>query len=320
MEPTTVAVLGTRYTDLSVEENILGPRGVRIVTGDGNDVAEQAAGAVVILAGSGPRFDSGVIEQLTCRGIVRYGVGFERIDLEAAARSGIWVANVPDYGTDAVALHAVTLLLVSLRLVVAADAHVKAGGWGLADLRPLHAPDTLTVGIVGAGRIGRRVAELLAQFRFTRLAHDAYRDAADGLPGVRGTSLDELLSASDAVTLHAPALPGDRPLIGPPELSRMKPGAILVNTARGSLVDEDALIEGLARGRPARAALDVFGAEPPEIARFERVFDRVVFTPHMAWYTEESELDLRTKAAQEALRIIDGQTPLNIAARPQGVA
>jgi D-3-phosphoglycerate dehydrogenase / 2-oxoglutarate reductase len=319
VEPTTVAVLGTRFIDLSVEENVLGPRGVRIVTGDGTDVVEQAAGAVVVLAGSGPRFDRDVIERLTCRGIVRYGVGLETIDLEAAASSGIWVANVPDYGTDAVALHAVTLLLVSLRLVVVADAHVKAGGWGLADLRPLHAPDALTVGIVGAGRIGGRVAELLAPFRFTRLAYDAYTQAAYGLPGVRATSLDELLSASDAVTLHAPALPTEAPLLGRAELSRMKPGAILVNTARGSLIDEDALIEGLIRGRPARAALDVFDDEPPEIARFEPVFDRVVFTPHMAWYTEESEFDLRTKAAREALRIIDGLAPLHAASRPQGV-
>lgn len=317
MEPTIVAVLGTRYADLAVEEAVLGPRGVRIVTGDGTDVAAQAAGAAVVLAGSKPRFDSGVIERLTCRGIVRYGVGVDRIDLEAAARSGIWVASVPDYGTDAVALHAVTLILASLRLLVPADANVKAGGWSLTDLRPLHAPDALTVGIVGAGRIGRRVAELLAPFRFTRLAHDPYTDA--GLD-VRTTSLEELLSASDVVTLHAPALPSDEPLLGRAELSRMKPGAILVNTARGSLVDEHALIEGLARGRPARAALDVFDTEPPEIARFEPVIDKVILTPHMAWYTEESELDLRIKAAHEALRIIEGRAPLHVAARPQGVA
>lgn len=321
-ESSTVAILGTRFPDYSVEERILGPHGVRLQGGDGGDpenIATLAAGAAVVLAGSHARFDARVIEQLSCLGIVRYGVGVESIDLDAAARAGMWVAYVPDYGTEAVALHTVTLALASLRRLPSADAIVRVGGWEFSDLGPLHVPQSLTVGIVGFGRIGRRVAELLAPFGFTLLVHDAYIEPTVGKSAVRSVSLEELLSSSDVVTLHAPGSPTGRPLLGSMELARLKAGSVLVNTARGSLVDEAALINGLARGTPAMAALDVFAVEPPG-DRFEQVADRVIFTPHMAWYTEESELDLRTKAAHEALRILRGETPLNAAARPWNAA
>jgi D-3-phosphoglycerate dehydrogenase len=315
-------VLGTPYVDLSVEEAILAPRGVELVAGGGatpEDVVAQAADADVILTGSAPRFDASVIERLECRGIVRYGVGVETVDLEAAARAGMWVAYVPDYGTDAVALHAVTLLLAAIRRLPAADALVKRGAWGLRELRPLHSPDALTAGIVGFGRIGRRVAELLGPFGFSLSAHDAYVDVSRA-PGVRSATLDEIITSSDAITLHLPARHDGRPLLGAAELARMKPGAVLINTARGSLIDQDALIDGLQRGTPAIAALDVFESEPPASGVFADVADRVLLTPHMAWYTEESELDLRTKAAHEVVRILQGAAPLHVAARPSEVA
>jgi D-3-phosphoglycerate dehydrogenase len=314
----TIAILGTRYRDLSVEESVLGSRGVTLVAGEGatpDDVVAEAAGAVVVLAGARPRFDAGVVSRLECRGIVRYGVGVESVDLEAATRAGMWVAYVPDYGTDAVALHAVTLALAALRRLIAADATVKSGGWGIAELRPLRAPHNLTAGIIGFGRIGRRVAELLAPFGFTTLAHDAFEDVGSFGTAVKSASFEVLLATSDVVTLHLPARPDGRALLGEEEIGRLKAGAILVNTARGSLLDQDALIRGLAEGAPAIAALDVFESEPPGNA-FEGVADRVILTPHMAWYTEESELDLRTKAAHEALRILEGREPLNVAARP----
>jgi D-3-phosphoglycerate dehydrogenase / 2-oxoglutarate reductase len=321
-ESRTVAILGTRYVDFSVEEAVLGPHGVRLVGGDGasaDEVVSQAAGATVVLAGSEPRFDAGVIERLECRGIVRYGVGVESVDLDKAAGAGMWVAYVPDYGTDAVALHTVTLLLAALRRLITADAAVKAGGWGIDDLRPLHGPQATAVGIIGFGRIGRRVAELLEPFGFTLTAHDAYVDvSSSGLP-VREASLDEIVATSDAITLHAPGRPDGVPLLGRPELGRLKEKAVLVNTARGSLIDQSALIQGLLRGTPAVAALDVFEPEPPGKS-FAEVADRVILTPHMAWYTQESELDLRTKAAHEALRILDGEAPLHAAARPTEAA
>ena len=317
---TTVAVLGTRYVDLSIEEAILGSAGVAIRAGDGasgDAIVEQAAGAAVILAGSAPRFDAAVIERLDCVGIVRCGVGVESIDLDAARRVGLWIAYVPDYGTDAVATHAVTLVLSCGRRLLEADAIVRSGGWGIGSLRPLRAPSATTVGIVGFGRIGQRVAQLLAPFGYRLVAHDTEVDVENAQPGVVAVALDDLLAEADTVTLHAPGRLDGSPLIGRHELGLMKPGSTLVNTARGSLVDAAALREGLMEGRPGRAGLDVFPAEPPSWP-FDDLGGRVIVTPHMAWYTEESEIDLRTKSAEAALAIVNGEAPRHALVAPPG--
>jgi len=316
----TVAILGTRYEDFSIEESVFAGREVRLRSGEGaspDGIVAEAGDAEVILAGGGPRFDAAVIERLSCRAIVRYGVGVDSLDLDAASRAGVWVSYVPDYGTDAVALHTVSLLLASLRGLIAADALVKSGGWGLRELRPLHLPQALTVGIVGLGRIGRRVAELLSPFSFKLLGFDLVVDTAALKLSLEPASFEELLRTSDVVTLHVPGPSDGRPLLGTTELGWLKEGSLLVNTARGSLIDLDALMIGLREGRPSMAALDVFAPEPPGAA-FESVSERVILTPHMAWYTEESERDLRHKAAHEALRVLDGRPPLHVATRPQG--
>jgi D-3-phosphoglycerate dehydrogenase len=149
------------------------------------------------------------------------------------------------------------------------------------------------------------------------VVHDAYVDVGASLLGVKSASLRDLLAVSDVVTLHVPGAQNGRPLLGSDELGRMKEGAIVVNTARGSLIDQAALVERLRRGSIALAALDVFANEPPGRA-FSDVADRTILTPHMAWYTEESEFELRVKAAREALRLLDGNPPLNAAASPEG--
>ncbi|MGH2694340.1 MAG: C-terminal binding protein [Actinomycetota bacterium] len=315
--PRRVAILGTRYTDFSIEEQILAPLGIEIRCGEGSSseaIAEEAGGADVILAGSAPRFDAPTLKRLTCRGIVRYGVGTDSIDLDYAGRCGIWVAYVPDYGTEAVSLHAVTLILAGLRRLVAADALVKEGRWGLDHFRPLHAPSALTAGVIGFGRIGARTASELSALGFRVLAHDPFAHVSEEF--AEAASLESLLRESDVVSLHTPGRPDSRPLIGRDEIAQLKQGAVLVNTARGSLIDEAALAEGLAEGRPGIAALDVYSEEPPDLSSFQSVMDRMILTPHMAWYTEESELDLRTKAAEEARRILIGEPPLNPAASP----
>jgi D-3-phosphoglycerate dehydrogenase len=217
---------------------------------------------------------------------------------------------VPDYGTDAVAFHAITLVLTAMRRIGMADTMTKAGKWDIDALRPLHLPSALSAGVIGFGRIGRKTADHLKALGFGRvLAHDAHApvDAA----GIESASLQELLSNCDVVTLHAPAREDGAPLLGELEMTLMRPGSILVNTARGSLIDTEALAAALATGRPALAALDVFESEPPGLEGFSGVLDRVIMTPHMAWYTEESERDLRTKAAMEARRLLDGEPLLN---------
>jgi D-3-phosphoglycerate dehydrogenase len=138
------------------------------------------------------------------------------------------------------------------------------------------------------------------------VAYDEYVEVPSE-SGVTGVELEELLAGSDVVTLHAPGAPDGSPLLDAARLEAMRPGSVLVNTARGSLVDVPALVRGLAEGRPAGAALDVFPSEPPDLDAFEGVADRVIFSPHMAWYTEESELDMRRKAADEAVRLLRGE-------------
>lgn len=314
----TVAIIGTRYADFGLEEAELGPD-VRIVSGAGataDEIAELAGRADVVLAGSGPRFDAATIGRLRCRGIVRSGVGVETIDLEAARAAGMWVARVADYGTEAVALHTVTLALAGIRRLLEADRRLRAGEWGVAGLRPLHLPSALLAGVVGFGRIGRRVAELLGGLGFAVIAYDPVSPV--DVHGVTdAVSLDELLTVSDVVTLHAPPPADGSYLLGAAELASMRDGAVLVNTARGSLVDAAALVAGLATGRPGTAALDVFEREPVDPAVFEPVAARMILTPHMAWYTEESERDLRVKAAQEARRLLAGERPLDVVVDPE---
>lgn len=315
----TVAILGTRYPDFSIEESVLAPLGVEIVSGDGADpeaILTVAGSADVILAGSRPRFDADVIAALACRGIVRAGIGVDSVDLDAARAHGRWVVNVPDYGTEAVSFHAVTLGLAGMRRVVQADRTLRAGGWGFAGLRPLHLPAASVAGVVGFGRIGRRAAELFVALGFGAvLAHDPFAPVA--VPGVQAAGFEELLEQADVVTLHAPGPADGSALLGPAELASMKEGSVLVNTARGALVDTEALVVALSRGRPAVAALDVFSPEPPDVSAFADVADRLVLTPHMAWYTEESEADMRRKAAEEARRLLEGSEPLHPVVRPE---
>lgn len=309
MSTETVAILGTRYPDFTIEEETLRPLGVSLVSGDGESadaIVEVAQDAAVILAGSRPRFDADVLARLSCRGIVRYGIGTDSIDLEAARREGIAVARVSDYGTEAVAFHAVSLAVAQLRRLAEADRAIRSGGWGFAELRPLHQPSEIRVGVVGYGRIGRRAARYFQGLGMRVGAHDAYADVP-AHDEVEAMGLDLLLETSDVVSLHAPGNHDGRPLLDAASLGRMRPGSVLVNTARGSLVDLKALVEGLRVGRPARAALDVYPQEPFDLTVLEDVGDRVLLTPHMAWYTEESEMDMRRKAAAETVRLLSGE-------------
>ena len=309
MSVRTVAVLGTRYADLSIEEAILGPLDVELVLGEGSTTAEilaVAADAEVVLAGSRPRFDAEVLAGLSCLGIVRYGIGVDTIDLDAARARGIAIARVSDYGTEAVAFHAVTTACALLRRLPDAERSIRSGQWGVAGLRPLHLPSASTAGVIGYGRIGRQVARYLLGLGFQVCAYDAHVEvpAEDGVAAV---DFDQLLERSDLVLLHAPGDPTGRPLLGADALARMRPGSVLVNTSRGSLIDLDALVAALPTDRPARAALDVYPREPVDVSIFDAVTDRVLLTPHMAWYTEESEVDMREKAAAEAARLLRGE-------------
>jgi D-3-phosphoglycerate dehydrogenase len=314
-----VAILGTRYADLRVERELLAPHEAELRRGDGGDadaIVDVAGGADIIMCGSRPRFDAEVLGRLSCRAIVRYGIGVDSIDLEAARARGITVARVTDYGTEAVAFHAVALALAGLRRLTEANARVHAGQWGFAELRPLHLPSATTVGVVGYGRIGREAARRFVGLGFRVAAHDAFAPVDGQVDGVSAAAdLDDLLTGSDVVTLHVPGT--DEPLLGRDQLARMREGSVLVNTARGSLIDPHALVKAMQDHRPRIAALDVHAVEPPDLSIFAPVADRLIATPHMAWYTAESERDLREKATQEAVRILQGEPPHDAVVTPE---
>jgi D-3-phosphoglycerate dehydrogenase len=210
-------------------------------------------------------------------------VGFDHVDLDAAERRGVAVVSVPDYCTEEVADHTLALLYALMRGVVALDRQVFAGGWDAKGAGPLRTLAGLRVGIVGLGRIGGAVATRLLALGAEVWAHDVLPVAREG---VRLVELDELLGECDAVTLHVPLTSETRGLIGRAEIASMRAGALLVNTARGAVVDVGAVLEALRRGHLGGAALDVLPQEPPPVAPLA---PNLIVTPHAAYYSEASE-------------------------------
>jgi D-3-phosphoglycerate dehydrogenase len=251
-----------------------------------------------------------------CRLVVRYGVGVDNVDVEAAAERGVWVANVPDYGRDEVADHTLALALAVLRGVVALDRSVREGTWDLAAARPLRRLSALTWGVVGCGAIGTAVAGRAAGLGMRVLGYDV--DQVRSEPPIERVPLEELLEAADLVSLHAALTPDSHHLVGAAALARMRPTAFLVNTARGGLVDSGALLAALDAGELAGAALDVLEGEPPDELGWRLArHPRVVATPHAAWYSEEAFSTLKTEVAREALRVLEGGQPRSPVNRPE---
>jgi D-3-phosphoglycerate dehydrogenase / 2-oxoglutarate reductase len=210
-------------------------------------------------------------------------VGFDHIDVDAADERGIAVVSVPDYCTQEVADHAIALLYALLRGVVTLDGDVRRGAWDAKAAGPLRRLAELRVGIVGLGRIGDAVATRLLALGAEVWAHDVVPVARDG---VRFVEFDELVAECDAITLHVPLTRDTRNLIGRAEVAAMKPGAYLVNTARGAVVDVGAVLQGLRTGHLGGAALDVLPQEPPPVAPLA---PRLILTPHAAWYSDAAE-------------------------------
>jgi len=261
------------------------------------EVADQAGDADVLINQYVP-ITAAVLDALPgCRLVVRYGVGVDNVDVEAAAGRCVWVANVPDYGRD----------------------EVRDGAWELEAARPLRRLATLTWGVIGCGAIGTAVAGRAAGLGMRVLGHDVPQVRSE--PPIERVPLEELLEAADLVSLHAVLTPDSHHLVGASALARMRPTAWLVNTARGGLVDSAALLAALDAGALAGAALDVLEGEPPdELGRRLARHPRVVVTPHAAWYSEEAFHTLKTEVAREALRVLEGgrpRSPVNQpAARP----
>jgi len=249
-----------------------------------------------------------------CRIIVRYGVGYDNVDLAAATEAKIMVGHSPAYCLDEVATHAISLLLACVRNLVPIHLRVTQGGWSANPPEKSYRMSGRALGLVGCGNIGQSVARKLGGWGMRLLATDPFVDPESLTSlGVELVDLETLCSRSDFISLHVPLLPETRHLIGRRELSRMKPGVILVNTSRGPVLDTEALLAALAEGRVAAAGLDVFETEPLDVNSPLRSHRRVVLTDHTAWYSEDSVAELQQTVAEEAVRVCNGGLPRSLA-------
>lgn len=305
----TALVTDCRFLNLEIEEEMLGSRGIEVrmaASPAEDDLVREAADADVLLV-QRARVPASVIEAMRHgKGIVRYGAGMDSVDLVAAEARGIEVAGVPDYGTAQVASHALALILASARRLPLLHHIMRTGGWDFSASRPIFHFHEQTVGVVGLGRIGHATAKMLLALGFRVVGYDPMVAAdvfsADGIE--RATSLDELLPASDIVSLHVPLTQDTHHLVGRAQMEAMKPHAWLVNVSRGKLIDQPALVACLREGVIGGAAVDVYEQEPPDPDEPLLQLPNVLLTPHIAWYSEQSERDLRTKACREVLRIL----------------
>ena len=307
MNTDKVLVMDYAWPDLSLEAEILNDAGFELVS-----VVDHERSAMELVT------DCTAI--MTCwalvpadllqagtklRTVARFGVGTDNIDVKEARRLGLEVTYVPDYCVEEVSDHAVGLALAWFRGIVTLDRMIRAGDWdpSAAKLRRMSA---LTVGVWGYGRIGRRTAEKFALFGCRVIAHDPFAPAG---PPAELVDLDQLLAEADILTLHMPPSP-DGPIVTWEILARMKSDALLVNTARGALVDNDALIAALESGTIGGAALDVVAGEP-EIPTALVANANTILTPHVAFASRESVVELRRRTAEDVVRVLRGEPARN---------
>jgi D-3-phosphoglycerate dehydrogenase len=239
-----------------------------------------------------------VLSALPRLGIVsRYGAGFDTVDTTACARHGVWVANSPDYGVGEVATHALAMALGLLRHLAIYDRDVKAGRWSYLSPGTIRRASDMTVGILGLGRIGKRFAHLARNCFARVIACDPYIIDGDFPAYVGRVDLKALFEQSDIVSLHVPLTDETRGMVGERLVARMRRGSMLVNTARGAVVDVDAVVRALDSGRLDGAALDVLPTEPLTTSHPLARHARALLTPHSAFYSTAAEVELRRKAA-----------------------
>jgi D-3-phosphoglycerate dehydrogenase / 2-oxoglutarate reductase len=312
-----VVITDSNLPSANIEEELLTAAGFEVLRADcraEQDVIDLAARADALIVQWAP-ITAAVIERLErCRFISRLGIGWDMIDLEAASKHGIAVANTPDYCIEEVAAHTLALALAVSRGLPGLEASLRRGEWSVAANAPVVVrPSAAVFAVIGLGRIGSRVAEIAAAVGFRVVVHDPYVPAEElERRGLRGVSLEEALAGAQVVSLHLPLNAATRHLVDAGALERMGEGSFLINTSRGGLVDEAALAEALHAGVIAGAALDVFEHEPlPEASPLRRA-PNLLLTPHAAWYSVQALAALPVQAAQNVLDFFAGVGPASI--------
>ncbi len=308
-----VVIAYQSFGDLEVEKNVLSRIDAEInhvgdLTSPAALEAVKHADAVMVTL---QKVTGEIINTMqNCRVISRAGTGLDTIDIDTATAKGIWVAYVPDYSIDEVSAHAIALLMVQARGILPLVQTTRAGKWDNMASGPVYRLKDQTLGVVGFGRIGQATAEKGRGLGLKVIVHDPYANQAivDKI-GVRVVDLETLARESDYISLHAPLIDSTKHIVNAQFLSWMKPTAYLINAARGPLIDEDALLQAVRAKQIAGAAIDVLAIEPIDPNSPLLREERILITPHAAWYSEEAKIDLRTRCAEEVVRVLSGEKP-----------
>jgi D-3-phosphoglycerate dehydrogenase len=289
------------YLDLQLEQDLYRKAGIEVATGQcrtEEDVIRAAEGCFGLLVQYAPINTKIFAARPEIRIVSRIGAGVDNVDTADAKRHRVWVANSPDYGIGEVATHALAMTLSLLRHLPWYDREVRQGNWNAYSTGKLRRAGKLTLGILGLGRIGKRMAHIGRNCFQRVIACDPYIIDGDFPAYVERVSLEQLFSQSDAISVHVPLTQETRGMVNGNLFKLMKPESLLVNTSRGPVVNVDDLLDALNAGRLEGAALDVLPVEPPPAEHPLLKHPRVIFTPHAAFYSDESLLELRRKAAQ----------------------
>lgn len=301
------------FPDLSIENSVVEGADVDLVGAQAktpDEVVEAAADADGLLV-QYAQISADVLAELDLAVIGRYGIGVDSVDLDAATRHGVQVVNVPDYCLAEVPTHALSLLLSVVRNTARYDNEVKRGTWDWTTGKPIDRVTGSVLGLVGFGKLPRRLVDLAAGFDFEVLVYDPYVDESTvAAAGCEKVSFDELLDRSRFVSVHAPLTDETREMFDADAFESMRSDAVLVNTARGGLVDVSALRTAIEEEQIAGAGIDVLPSEPPDPTP---PFDHpnVVYTPHVAWYSEQSITEMRRTLTADVLDVVRGEPATN---------
>lgn len=299
-----------QFPDVERERQLAAEFGLELVVATNQDVfAEQLGRArIALITPYATVGEPEVARMVNAKGIVRYGIGYDNIDVASAQRAGIPVSIVPDASSEEVASHALALGLTLLRRIPAGQEAIREGRWASAVPADLPVLSRARIGVVGMGRIGRYVARWWSSLGAEVMAYDPFASFDEAESG----DLDLVLTQSDVISLHVPLTDTTRHLVSAELIARMRPGVIVVNVSRGGLIDEDALASALRTGRVAGAGLDVFETEPLPADSPLRSAPNVMLTPHAAWKSSSSLAALQEGAVERARALLQGSTPRDL--------
>lgn len=304
-----------QYENIDQEVEIISNAGYEIVDLEKDksksleEIVEEVDAIIVQYA----NINRALIERMKkCKMIIKYGIGVNNIDVEAATEKNIYVCNVPDYGIDEVSNHAIAMLFALHKKLPIITKNLRNGDWSYDTLIPIKRMEGSTLGLIGFGRIPQMLAKKMKGFNLNIIAYDPYvKDEIFDKYDVKKVDLETICKNSDFISLHCALTKDTLHMIGENEFNLMKENSIVINTARGPIIKEEALIEALKNGKIAGAGLDTFENEPIDINNELLKMDNVICTPHCAWYSIEAIKAVQRKAAEEVVNVLKGNKPFN---------